>query len=460
MLASLDEILSNPHTHQAMRQGGANDSNIDAEGKSEHRFSHRDIPFTMELKMDGQDIPEQEYVDLKHLDSSVLHWGQMKLLLGEIEFLTPYMHIQNLCVVYVGSAPGHHLKVLVDLMPETWTWELYDDRPCEVFCENHIGDIILEKYSSMPSRLKKIQKSQDPETTDELQSLLNSNKTAEAYEKYKSTHYEAIANHLIKLRKEELEQRIKEESDTVDRLKMIGAPSACTKTHTNILHTLQHTIPIARVHRHNVRTHNQYVDYKEALQLRQKYVTRPQTDEDPQLLCISDIRTPLERITESSVEHDMNQQRSLLQVMGPHMASLKFKMPYSENFPLTQIYLDGQLYFQPFSPRVSHECRLITDCKNTRLYNREEYAKKLFYFQSALRTSVYDEGDPLPNEVDHPNLVSNGVGTDRCFDCTAARQIIRNMGKGDTLMVLDDIVRQLVDVQVACKADGNGTLEE
>lgn len=459
MLTSLDQFASNPHIQQAIRQGGSNDENVEGENMSEHRYSYSDVPFHMELVMDGQDIPERDYVDLKHLQSSVLHWGQLKLLLGEIEFLTPYLHVEKLCVVYIGSAPGHHLKVLVDLMPKTWTWELFDNRPCEVFCDNHIGDIILEKYCTQSSRFKKVQRP-EPESTKELDELLNANRIAQAYDMYRSTHYEVICNYLLALKKQDLEERQKYQADLVEKLKGIGAPSSCIHTHNQMLYKLKNTIPIAREHRPNVRVQNYYVDYNEAQRLRHRYVTRPQTDEDPQLLCISDIRTPMDRITESSVEYDMNQQRGLLQVLRPHQASLKFKMPYSENFPLTQVYLDGKLLYQPYSPRVSHECRLITDCKDTRSYNREEYARKFFHFQSALRTSLYDVGDPLPNEEDHPHLVSNGVGTDLCFDCTAARQIIRRLGRGDPLVVLNDIVKQLVEIQVACKADGNGTLEE
>ena len=99
--------------------------------------------------MGEKEQPCREYVDLKGEESSVVHWGQMKLLLGEIEFLTPYIHIPDITIVYVGSSPGHHLPALVNLMPSTWTWDLYDSRPCEVY---HSDDQPLLEKVAMPSK--------------------------------------------------------------------------------------------------------------------------------------------------------------------------------------------------------------------------------------------------------------------------------------------------------------------
>ena len=45
-----------------------------------------------------------------------LHWGQLKLLLSEIEFLTPF-YGQSLCVIYAGAAPGLHVPMLARMFP-------------------------------------------------------------------------------------------------------------------------------------------------------------------------------------------------------------------------------------------------------------------------------------------------------------------------------------------------------
>jgi hypothetical protein len=466
MLTPLDLFQTNPHIRQAIRQGGQNDENIETEGMSEHRLSHTDVPFNMELIMDGCNIPENEYEDLKSLYSSVMHWGQMKLLLGEIDFLTPYLGVENLCVVYLGSAPGHHLKVLVDLMPKTWTWELYDDRPCEVFCNESINDVVMEKVSRYPSRFRQssLANIEEFETTEELEEMMHNGDTHQAFKKYKDTHYDAICHYLINFAKRKLDDRCQVQEALIEKLEKIHAPKSCLHSNLQDLYKLKNTILIAREHRPNVKVNLRLVDDCEARRLRYKYVVRPQSDNDPQLLCISDIRTPLEKITESSTEYDMMMQMELLAELRPYQATLKFKMPYSDKFPLEKLYLDGKLLFQPYSPKVSHECRLHTikggDFAAKKVYNRVEYCKKLFNFQTVLRTSLYSMGDQLPNEVDHPYLVSNGVATDHCYDCTAARRIIENMGKGDALCVLNDIVKQLIEIQIKCKADGNGASDE
>jgi cap2 methyltransferase len=55
------------------------------------------------------------------------HWGQLKLLLSEIEFLTPF-HGQSLLVVYAGAAPGVHLPVLASMFA-SMRFVLVDPQP-------------------------------------------------------------------------------------------------------------------------------------------------------------------------------------------------------------------------------------------------------------------------------------------------------------------------------------------
>ena len=46
----------------------------------------------------------------------MLHWGQRKLLLSEIEFLTLYAAPGDL-VLYAGAAPGGHIPYLARPLP-------------------------------------------------------------------------------------------------------------------------------------------------------------------------------------------------------------------------------------------------------------------------------------------------------------------------------------------------------
>lgn len=65
------------------------------------------------------------YDNVRHLKDSILHLGQLKLLISEICFLTKFMHMKNILVVYVGGAEGYHIKKLAELFPNM-SFELYD----------------------------------------------------------------------------------------------------------------------------------------------------------------------------------------------------------------------------------------------------------------------------------------------------------------------------------------------
>jgi hypothetical protein len=58
---------------------------------------------------------------------SVVHWGQRKLLMAEIEFLTIFGQVGDL-VVYAGAAPGNHINFLSLLFPFV-RFVLVDPRP-------------------------------------------------------------------------------------------------------------------------------------------------------------------------------------------------------------------------------------------------------------------------------------------------------------------------------------------
>jgi hypothetical protein len=59
-----------------------------------------------------------------HLNFSS-HFGQRKLLMGEVEFLSRYIDNKNPLVVYAGAAYGRHINLLVQLFPHA-EYHLYD----------------------------------------------------------------------------------------------------------------------------------------------------------------------------------------------------------------------------------------------------------------------------------------------------------------------------------------------
>lgn len=75
--------------------------------------------------------PMISYVRRTKEYKTVVKWGQLKLILSEIQALTTFWdpaQVPNLTVVYAGAAPGHHFTLLSEMFP-TVEWHLYDPSP-------------------------------------------------------------------------------------------------------------------------------------------------------------------------------------------------------------------------------------------------------------------------------------------------------------------------------------------
>ncbi len=96
---------------------------------------NEDIPIINDIsRLLKENTPELEYKRRKFEFKKSLHWGQLKLMLSEIEFLTLVMkdlyqksNGDEIVVIYAGSAPGHHIKYLSKLFPDIM-FRLYDPR--------------------------------------------------------------------------------------------------------------------------------------------------------------------------------------------------------------------------------------------------------------------------------------------------------------------------------------------
>lgn len=75
-----------------------------------------------------RDAPGLAYRRRKGEAKSVAHWGQRKLLLAEIEFLTSYAR-PGATLVYAGAAPGMHIPLLLRLFPDVARFVLVDPNP-------------------------------------------------------------------------------------------------------------------------------------------------------------------------------------------------------------------------------------------------------------------------------------------------------------------------------------------
>jgi hypothetical protein len=65
--------------------------------------------------------PEKDYKKRGETVKTTVHWGQRKLLMSEIEFLTLIgkQGLHQAVVVYAGAAPGTHISYLADMFPST-----------------------------------------------------------------------------------------------------------------------------------------------------------------------------------------------------------------------------------------------------------------------------------------------------------------------------------------------------
>ncbi len=64
---------------------------------------------------------KQERFEKSEISSTVLYYGQLKLLISEIEFLTLCMRdlesTKNVIVLYIGSASGEHISMVINMFP-------------------------------------------------------------------------------------------------------------------------------------------------------------------------------------------------------------------------------------------------------------------------------------------------------------------------------------------------------
>lgn len=85
-----------------------------------------------QLLLQPQD-PLKEYIEDEQGTNNV-HWGQRKLLLSEILFLTRFWNPQEIpepIIVYAGAAPANHIPLLSQLFPEC-LFHLYDPQPFHI----------------------------------------------------------------------------------------------------------------------------------------------------------------------------------------------------------------------------------------------------------------------------------------------------------------------------------------
>lgn len=102
------------------------------------------------IKTDISNLPlklnhgSEKHIEYKSSDKNThidYHWGQRKLLLTEIQFITNYYHLFNnnkkKYILYIGAAGGRHITILSKLFPDI-NFILYDPVKFEIKESNTI----------------------------------------------------------------------------------------------------------------------------------------------------------------------------------------------------------------------------------------------------------------------------------------------------------------------------------
>jgi hypothetical protein len=100
--------------------------------------------------------PLMEYKSRRHEYKNSFAWGQRKLGLVLIQFLTlywDYARIKNPVVVYAGAAVGKNIHMSIDLFPE-FEWHLYDPNFIDIRLDV-IADRKVEKLSEPQKSIRK-----------------------------------------------------------------------------------------------------------------------------------------------------------------------------------------------------------------------------------------------------------------------------------------------------------------
>lgn len=105
---------------------------------------------------------------------------------------------------------------------------------------------------------------------------------------------------------------------------------------------------------------------------------------------------------DAAVTVDNLYQRKWVELMQPSKAFLKFKLPYEDG---KTEFFEGPLYFPVFGPATTTECRLVCDAKSKLVeYDHAVYSDELFFFNTVLRSSLYEHSVEV-------------LGLCHCFDC-------------------------------------------
>lgn len=103
--------------------------------------------------------PKEKYRSRADEVKTAIHWGQRKLFLAVLQFMTLYVDLGDASlpltpkIVYAGAAPGHNIALLSKLFP-TCEFHLYDTNPFSTSLDNNPKITMYKQYFTNDDAMK------------------------------------------------------------------------------------------------------------------------------------------------------------------------------------------------------------------------------------------------------------------------------------------------------------------
>eukprot|EP00927_Polykrikos_kofoidii_P072197 TRINITY_DN68341_c0_g1_i1.p1 TRINITY_DN68341_c0_g1~~TRINITY_DN68341_c0_g1_i1.p1 ORF type:complete len:448 (-),score=67.16 TRINITY_DN68341_c0_g1_i1:100-1443(-) len=343
-----------------------------------------DLPFCRFL--DHHTGDEREYRERGRETKTVCHWGQRKLLISEIEFLTRY-YDQAKVVVYAGAAPGVHLLCLAQLFPKL-KLVLVDPRPFSSDVEKAARDPCFGGPG--------------PRATIELRRSFFTDDTAREF-----------AGQTGLLFISDVRGSVDEADQTATSLGVAGPGAAQMATHTAALPSRVMTAAPTTADSAQALTSPQPLSgCPLSSSAADASTTKPSTTVGAPTECSARVAYP----SQCNVESDMGQQSSWHLLLNPLASSFKFRLPWNDG---TTSYLKGDISLPVWGPATTTECRLFverppvvdTQTPPSAMYDNRKYERQMFYFNTHRRIAKYHH-----DYMDYYRCA--------CFDCSSEAVVL------------------------------------
>lgn len=293
-------------------------------------------------------FPRNETDKQSHWMKDDSPWGQRKLLLTEIEFLTEFAKDGD-TVLYIGAAPGTHIPYLAGELFPYVAFVLYD--PARFDFDPVRDGLVNVRIVNDFFRDIDVQEFQFFTESDMIQ----------AVQHHRSRDHRHVDNRPSWLRsvdKKESKTIVEKSDETPSGL----VPTTCDIDTPKISVLQQDHGDYSNKNSNAFSPPNQQSDMRpvqtgnprDAVPAVTTYNSNNYYPKQGRLLFISDIRRIQD--DEATVSEDMNRQSIWCSQIKPYAAMLKFRLPYGSG---TTPYLAGELRLQPYTKMRSTETRLV-----------------------------------------------------------------------------------------------------